>query len=282
LVAGPVLQVLLAPQSFSSIAPRLAELGVRLLLTEGEAAAAAAAGGGGTGAAYGSSGAAGSSGNDGAQDADPGSSRRHRHNFLALYYNRNSSKEQQQQQQQQQRRLLSDAEQLDDIEGMSAFALGSPAAAAATDPLGLELSNGAATAAAGTPTGAFCSDLQQQQQRPLAESAEGGLDGGSNNSSRLFSSSSRVGLQGSGRLGSSDTAATVGGGHGGSSTMMSYMGRNTRQSWLSWLPFGMSGGSGILYKRPPGASYITVAGHISCTPCRAWLVMFTVPGPQLD
>lgn len=40
-------QILLGPQTFSSIAARLAELGVRLMLTETEAAAAAAAGGGG-------------------------------------------------------------------------------------------------------------------------------------------------------------------------------------------------------------------------------------------
>jgi hypothetical protein len=36
-------QILLGPQTFSSIAPRLAELGVRLMLTETEAAATAAA-----------------------------------------------------------------------------------------------------------------------------------------------------------------------------------------------------------------------------------------------
>lgn len=39
-------QILLGPQTFSSVAPRLAELGVRLMLTETEAAATAAAAGG--------------------------------------------------------------------------------------------------------------------------------------------------------------------------------------------------------------------------------------------
>jgi hypothetical protein len=40
-----LLQVLLGPHSFSSIASRLAELGVRLMLTEGEAAGTAGAAG---------------------------------------------------------------------------------------------------------------------------------------------------------------------------------------------------------------------------------------------
>lgn len=44
-------QILLGPQTFSSIAARLAELGVRLMLTETEAEAAAAAAGGGGGSA---------------------------------------------------------------------------------------------------------------------------------------------------------------------------------------------------------------------------------------
>jgi hypothetical protein len=46
-------QVLLGPHSFSSIASRLAELGVRLMLTEGEAAGAAGAAAAGAAAAGG-------------------------------------------------------------------------------------------------------------------------------------------------------------------------------------------------------------------------------------